>query len=352
MAAPETPGEPAFDIGVYIGRFQFFHNGHLFVIREALKHVSVLALLIGSSNTPRDYFNPLTFEERREYIMASLTPEERERVICMPLEDFTYNNTRWIIEAQRQASEAAKQFGLDGSRSFALVGHEKDGTGFYLKMFPQWASINVPNYQGLSATPLRERYFLSDEAFFDDEMPRPVIDFLDQFQQTKDFQRIEAEYQFIERYREPYKNLPYPPVFVTVDAVVIQGGNVLMIERGGFPGKGLWALPGGYLNAHERIEDAVYRELREETMIRVPEPVLRGSTEAWQVFDSVHRDPRGRTITHAALINLKGDTLPQIKGNDDAKRARWFPLTGNGAIERSQTFSDHYAIIAAMVAKL
>lgn len=345
-------GKPVYDIGVYIGRFQFFHNGHLFVIREGLRHVSVLAILIGSSNTPRDYFNPMTFEERRDYIMASLTPEERERVICLPLEDFTYNNTRWITQAMQQASVAAKQFGLDGTRSFALVGHEKDGTGFYLKMFQQWDSINVPNFQGLSATPFRERFFLTDEPFYTEEMPQPVIDFLDAFEKTPAFAAIEAEYRFVEKYREPYKNLPYPPIFVTVDAVVIQGGNILMIERGGYPGKGLWALPGGYLNAHERIEDAVYRELREETMIAVPEPVLRGSTEAWDVFDSVHRDPRGRTITHAALINLKGDRLPKIKGNDDAKKAKWFPLEGNGALQRNETFSDHYAIIAAMVAKL
>ncbi|RYD50651.1 MAG: NUDIX domain-containing protein, partial [Verrucomicrobiaceae bacterium] len=167
------------------------------------------------------------------------------------------------------------------------------------------------------------------------------------------YEEIEAEYRFVEDYKRPYKDLPYPPIFVTVDAVVVQAGNILLVERGGRPGKGLWALPGGFLNAHERIEDAVYRELREETKIAVPEKVLRGSTEAWEVFDAVHRSSRGRTITHAALINLEGDDeLPRIKGSDDAKKAKWFPLTGAGAIHRDQVFEDHYSIMMAMTAKL
>jgi bifunctional NMN adenylyltransferase/nudix hydrolase len=346
-------GTAIIEFGVFIGRFQFLHNGHLFVIREALKRVNRLIILVGSSNTPRSYFNPFSFAERRAMIMASLTEEERARVVCMALEDFTYNNTRWITEVQQQVENAIIQMGEQPTDSVALVGHEKDGTGFYLKMFPQWESISVPSFGKLSATPLREQFFLTDDAFTLDQVPQPVIDFLDQFGTSADYEEIEAEYKFVEDYKRPFKKLKYPPVFITVDAVVVQAGNILLVERGGRPGKGLWALPGGFLNTNERIVDAVYRELREETKIAVPEPVLRGSTKAWEVFDAVHRSSRGRTITHAALISLEGsDELPRIKGSDDAKTARWYPLKGAGAIHRDQMFEDHMSIIMAMIAKL
>jgi len=128
--------------------------------------------------------------------------------------------------------------------------------------------------------------------------------------------------------------------------VVVQSGHILLVERKAHPGKGLMALPGGFLNPKEKLKDAVIRELREETRIKVPAPVLTGSIEKVEVFDDPYRSARGRTITHAYLIELSGESLPKVKGGDDAAKAFWVPFAD---IRPEMMFEDHYHIISAMV---
>jgi bifunctional NMN adenylyltransferase/nudix hydrolase len=136
-----------------------------------------------------------------------------------------------------------------------------------------------------------------------------------------------------------------------VDACVVQAGHVLLIERRAEPGKGLWALPGGFLEQSETIETAVLRELREETKLKVPEPVLRGSIVTSRVFDDPARSLRGRTITHAYLIHLAphGEGLPEVKASSDARKARWWPLA---QVKPSMMFEDHMSIIKSLTAAL
>ena len=122
-----------------------------------------------------------------------------------------------------------------------------------------------------------------------------------------------------------------------------------MVKRRAEPGKGLRALPGGYVNANtdKSVRDAAIRELREETGIKVPAPVLQGSIVRSQVFDAIDRSPRGRIITHAFLIMLGAQTeLPKVKGADDAEKAKWVPLND---VRSDQCFEDHFEIIQNMV---
>ena len=155
-----------------------------------------------------------------------------------------------------------------------------------------------------------------------------------------------------QKYRKQWENTPYPVIFQTVDSVVIQSGHVLMVKRKSEPGKGLWALPGGFLDANKdkSVLDCAIRELKEETGIKVPVPVLRGNIVTTKVFDDPHRSSRGRTITHASLIHLPADvTLPKVKGSDDAKVAKWWPLAD---IKREILFEDHKDIIDHLTAML
>jgi bifunctional NMN adenylyltransferase/nudix hydrolase len=344
-----TPAPAAFHsyhMAVFVGRFQPAHNGHLTVIEQALESSDTLLILVGSCDKPRDTFNPFTFDERKQMILGSLPEAERARVLILPLVDHTYNDAQWVIQVQERAVEARAYFGLDHFAKIALVGHSKDHTSFYLKLFPQWSSMQVANYRGVSATPIREQFFATGEV--NGDVPDHVHAFLADYARSDTWNDLVGEFAFVEKYKEPYKALPYPPVFVTVDAVVVQSGHVLLVERRARPGKGLLALPGGFLNAGEKIADAVVRELREETKIKVPEPVLRGSLVESRVFDDPHRSARGRTITHAFYFKLKDDVaLPKVKGGDDATKAFFMPI---GELRRDQLFEDHFGIISAMVA--
>jgi bifunctional NMN adenylyltransferase/nudix hydrolase len=150
----------------------------------------------------------------------------------------------------------------------------------------------------------------------------------------------------IEKYKEAWKAAPFPPTFMTVDAVVVQSGHILLVKRGDMPGKGLWALPGGFLNQGETMLDGAIRELKEETKIKVPVPVLKGSIKDSKTFDAPHRSQRGRTITQAFYIDLGFDErLPKVKGSDDAEKAFWVPLNEVVA-QRDKFFEDHFHIIS------
>lgn len=328
-----------YKLAVFIGRFQPYHNGHHSVITNALKIADKVLVLIGSSDGPRSHRNPFTFNERMQMISESIPLEDVRRLCFRKLQDYLYNDEQWIEQVQKKVSE----FGIDDK--ITLVGHSKDNSSYYLKLFPQWDSVDCGNINNLSSTKIREDYFGRENVAYYNAMkvPKGTEDFLDEFFETEDYDKVSEEFEFVKSYKAQWANTPYPPTFVTVDACVVQSGHILLVRRKNYPGKGLWALPGGFLNQEEKIEDAVIRELREETKIKVPAPVLRGNIKANKVFDNPYRSSRGRTITHAFLIHLPADiTLPKVKGSDDAEKAKWFPIA---YINREMMFEDHMDII-------
>jgi 8-oxo-dGTP diphosphatase len=114
---------------------------------------------------------------------------------------------------------------------------------------------------------------------------------------------------------------PYPRAALTVDALVFTVENrqrwLLLIERAKDPFKNKWALPGGFIEMNETLEEACRRELQEETGIAV------GKMNQFKAFDKVDRDPRHRTISVVFWVELKEKCL--VNGGDDAAHAAWFP---------------------------
>ena len=132
---------------------------------------------------------------------------------------------------------------------------------------------------------------------------------------------------------------------VTTDAVVFgfdgEKLNVLLIERGGEPFKGSWALPGGFIiQKDQSAKDAVYRELHEETNVK--DIYL----EELQTFSDEGRDPRERVITIAFFALVVKDRY-QIKGGDDARAAKWFPID-----KLPRLAFDHDKIISVALERL
>lgn len=337
-----------FDLLVYIGRFQPFHNSHAAIVQAALRKARQVLVLVGSANCARSPRNPFTAREREVMIRESF-PDAGERLHIAPIPDHPYMEDLWLRAIQDAVGQVA---GRDGKAKIGLIGHFKDESSYYLRMFPQWTLVEMPNIEGRSSSELRELMFQPNgdgtRMVLASALPRAVMDFTTEFQRLPQFARLVEEQAFIHKYRQQYAAYPYPPTFVTVDAVVIHSGHVLLVERKAMPGRGLLALPGGFLDQGERLVDGAIRELKEETRLKLPVPVLKGSIKESRVFDDPHRSQRGRTITHAFHFDFPTGELPPVKGGDDAAKARWVPLAEFYALD-GVMFEDHWHIVTAFI---
>ena len=134
---------------------------------------------------------------------------------------------------------------------------------------------------------------------------------------------------------------PYPHFALTVDAVIFsksdEGLDVLLIRRGLEPFKDRWAFPGGFVNIDEVIDNAVYREVKEETNLSTI------SLKRFDVFDAIDRDPRERTVSIVYYGFINGSKEP-VKAGDDAKDAKWFPVN-----KLPELAFDHSTILKKIV---
>jgi 8-oxo-dGTP diphosphatase len=115
------------------------------------------------------------------------------------------------------------------------------------------------------------------------------------------------------------KRTHYP---LTVDCIIFGYTDsqlkVALIERKKPPFVGSWALPGGFLEDDETVEEAAFRELKEETGI------CNIYLEQFHVFSNPERDPRGRVITVALFALIPSDKI-ELVATQDAAQAKWFP---------------------------
>ncbi len=343
-----------FDYAVVIGRFQPIHEGHRFLFNEALSLADQVIVLCGSAFQARSIKNPWNVQERERMISLAF-PDDVHRMTFRGIEN-QHKNEQWVIGVQK-AVDAIIYNGYRDDPTVCLVGHAKDDeTKRYLKMFPQYEPIEVRQEGPLDATDVRELYFHYTDTLFlkatKDVICPPVKKFLISWRNTPEYKNLQEEWNSILDGKALWKFAPYEPTFITGDAVVVESGHLLLIQRGQFPGKGQWALPGGHLDPGDiSIEACAIRELHEETGLKVPVKVLKGSIEGEKVFPDPNRDPRGRYVTHAFYFNLApcptGGLTP-IKGGDDAALAQWFPLAQVEKM-KEELFLDHYIIFKTMI---
>jgi len=142
----------------------------------------------------------------------------------------------------------------------------------------------------------------------------------------------------------PY-SYAYPRPMLTVDVVAARPGNegpeVLLIQRGRPPFEGCWALPGGFVEEGEPLEQAARHELEEETGLRgIP-------LEQLATFGNPGRDPRGWTVSVVFWSWLEPNAAHTVAAGDDAAAARWWALDGLPPLA-----FDHAEILAAFVTRL
>lgn len=397
----------SYDLCVFIGRFQPFHRAHQGVVEAGLRQAGRVLVLVGSANEPRTLRNPFTAEERMAMIQGAFSGDPRVTVAA--LEDSTYDTAEWVertyatVEAAWDTIRRNDPLAPTKPR-VALIGHAKDATSFYLDLFPRWGEIRVAPHTELAATALRAELFgsygLTSEllqAFFPQEritahaddsvrkvlrqianttspaflaaytdrarehalaflgtsqaqsqLPSAVISRLVDFLGTSAYETLAFEQAFVFKGKYAWRLAPYEPIFMTADAVLFRGNQVLMVKRGNYPGKGLWALPGGFLEPNETLEAAALRELEEETSLNVTAAQLKAALFGSELIDAPFRSSRGRTVTMAFFFSLDEQTSAETKeggleGDEETQDIAWRDVE---TLRRDEVFEDHYNIIA------
>ncbi|ARN22831.1 bifunctional nicotinamide-nucleotide adenylyltransferase/Nudix hydroxylase [Piscinibacter gummiphilus] len=340
MSAAQT-----FDVAVCVGRFQPFHFGHLALLHHALSLAPKVMVVIGSAFQARSPKNPFTWRERSEMIRLALGEADAARVSFLPVRDH-YDEARWVTTVQ-----AGVTLGLPQGSSVALVGHFKDATSGYLRAFAGWSVVPLPRVREADGTGMRDALFSAGLDARDatlaalvEQAPASTLAFLRAWLALPEAAVLAEEWRMLRQYKAAWSSAPYPPVFVTVDAVVQCAGHVLLVRRGAAPGKGLRAVPGGFIEQRETVYQSAVRELAEETGLDLLDTAMRRALREVAVFDHPDRSQRGRTITHAHHFDLGDRELPEVHGADDALEATWVPIDTLGSME-DQFHDDHFHML-------
>ncbi len=368
------------NIGVMIGRFQPFHNGHLKNITTAIeKGIFDFVICVGSASSSQSIKNPFTLNERTNLIVTSLFEHftdvdgaleysdfefdgQKATVVqskgntrksitfhIVGINDYVYNEARWKLEVL--CSVVGK---YDQSDKYFLLGYEKDESSYYLKMFPEFDTslLMKESYGQIDATYIRNMLYAGNIKNIESGMiSNATYNFLRGFSSSKvsqsRFSALVKENEYINMYAKTSRK--FEPVFVTVDNIVTQNNHILLIKRKSEYGSGLWALPGGFLNQRETLKESALRELKEETKLKVPKKVILANMDNGTVFDYPSRSLRGRVVTHVFYTNLGDyDSFPLVKGCSDAEQARWVSL-GELKNMREEMFSDPWDIIMSII---
>lgn len=330
-----------YDTAILIGRFQPVHSGHLALLREARARARRAIVIVGSAHQARTPKNPFTWQEREAMLRGALPAQDAARLTVLPVRDY-YDEPVWA----RAVREAVARHTAPGER-IGLVGHFKDTSSGYLNAFPGWELIRMERQGSVDATAIRDAYFsAAPDALvpFAAHLPPATHALLEQFARTPAFAALRQEWQMLRDYRAAWAAAPYPPIFVTVDAVLRCQGHVLLIRRAQAPGKGLLAVPGGFLEPRDTLWQSCLRELAEETHCALPEAALRAALREVTVFDHPDRSQRGRTITHAHYFDLGDTPFPTVRADDDAAQVQWTPITELTGIEEA-FFEDHFHML-------
>jgi bifunctional NMN adenylyltransferase/nudix hydrolase len=337
----------AYPTGLLFGSFQPILQSHVETILDALERCARLIVALDGLGSPPSIRRPWLCAQRKAQIRLALPDIAGQRVTFIGLRDHLYRPDRWVRELRAQVAAT----GADPD-AVALVATQDDaellarrGFGARLRLDP----VACPDPATEAAA--RADYLRGGDDWRAVVAPAMAAG-LDAFRTGPGMARLTEEQAWVDRLTDAWAAAPYPPIFVTADAVVVAQGHILLVQRKNAPAKNLWALPGGFVEQGETVAEAALRELVEETGIAVPLDALRRAVRDAEVFDSPERSVRGRTITHGLFIDL-GDAgpLPAVRVGDDAGAAAWWPLD-RFARSDEMIAEDHAWIVRAFVSGL
>lgn len=333
------------EVAVYIGRFQPFHIGHAAMLKIALDSARRVVVVLGSAFRARDLKNPFTWVEREQMIRATLSTADSERVTFVPVRDY-FDNARWA-----RATDLAVRKAAGPTNDIAIVGHYKDTSSGYLSLFPSWTAITVERQAPIDATEIRNVLFNSPFGtrksileLVRPKVPQPVLEYLGAWSSQNCFDMLTKDAEWLEEYKRKWASDGKPALAAdSVVTCVVDGTQyVLLIQRGGKgPGKGLFAMPGGFLDPKETFYAGALRELEEETCLSrftmATVPVV-----ATIMLDHPDRSPRMHIYSMAHRFDMGTlKNFPEVHPRDDAATTIWVPVKNLAGME-DQFFEDHF----------
>jgi bifunctional NMN adenylyltransferase/nudix hydrolase len=324
-------------VAVCIARLQPLQRRHLDVLEAIVARYRQVVVVCGGVTQAPGLVNPWSFDERRA-MLGQVLPDV-PHLGLLPVADCWYDDLRWAA-AVRAAVAAELAARVPGAADWTVdcFGLERQSAAELVALFDGWQACAATAAPFVDALPEQLLGADAGEALAA-HVPEALRAWLAASLEGGPRPALREELAFTLDYRAGWRAAPFPPVFVTVDALVTHADHVLLVRRGHRPGRGLLALPGGFIDVHEPLLLSALRELREETGLDLPAAACAGV----RVFDNPLRSLRGRTITHLHRFPL-GDLVPRpdVCAGDDAAEALWLPLA---ALRPADFFEDHYAML-------
>jgi bifunctional NMN adenylyltransferase/nudix hydrolase len=332
-----------FDLAILLSAFEPVHFAHRAALEHGRARAQRVLALVGSAGAARTLRHPWSADERIAMLRAATDDMEPQLLRVAAVRDRLYDDTGWRREVEQAVDAAAP-----GAQRIGLLVSSRSARRS--SPFPAWPSLAVSGPPAPGFWDVRRGVFgnLSARQEFEAALPATTRDFLEHYRAGPHFAALADELRYIEGFRESWRHAPYPPVFVTTDAVVVHDGHILLIRRAHAPGKGLWALPGGFVDQDETLLAGCLRELREETGLALRDEAMHRALRAQRTFDAPHRSLRGRTITHVFRFDLPAGQRLDVAGGDDAADAQWMTLERFARMEQ-ETFEDHFHIAHRML---
>lgn len=348
---------------VFMGRMNPPHNGHIETILDGFNMLDdggVLHIVFGSSNQYPNYKNPFNDTVRAEMLLNSL----QEHL------DISYKlNSKYTISTDLKRVELRFHFVEDRLHSMeewthlvynavdtfnaTIIGHDKDGAAHHLHdAFEFWDFVDTglklrPDGTPYNASDLRKDIYehILKMTSWKDSLPDYVYSRFSNYY-TVQMENLANEYKYMSTYASEWGTGP----FEAVDALVVDSANkVLLIKRGGHPGQGSLALPGGFVDSSDSTYlEAALRELQEETSLSLH---LSDYNYRSTKFDYPYRSERNINST-VFMFKLNYELSEvMLQAGDDATETYLLPLE-QVLTMRNKLFNDHHHIIKTMTKDL
>lgn len=326
-----------FVASVFIGRFQPFHNGHLRSVKLALKQSEKLIIILGGYRLSPSLRAPWSAEERMNMIKSCLSPSQLRRVQFVHVRDRLYCEEVWIDNVKGEVSK------ITGNKEpVAIIGHEKDSSSYYLKVFSQWKFLETGNYEGINATDIRKIFFLSNslESIYE-KIPKQVAVCLKTYRKSIHFKNLRTKFLYVNNFLKNKKNIfPYE----ICNSIIFCCGYVLFVRSKDPLRKGLFSLPEAKPNDKEDHKKCSIRGILEEANISISIEKIEKGFQENRVFNYSERFPIGKQISYAYFFKLNENFLPEVSQGKGEESVEWILLDDVYLLE-DQIYSDHFQMI-------